>query len=111
MTLKKITLAAVCLVMSCAFFSSNAFADWAACTPEQIGPYGSLVRMRVTNCNINPADTRNGWMTLNSTGTDQMMATILTAMSLKKPISIEFDNTFKDAQGYNIAKAIIFINK
>jgi len=112
MTLKKITLAAACLVMSCAFFSSNAFAaDWAACTPKQIGPYGSFVRLQVINCNVNPAGSKSGWMTLSNTGTDQMMATILTAMSLKKPIAVEFTNGITDAQGYNIASAVIFNNQ
>jgi len=108
MTLKKITLAAVCLVMSCAFFSSNAFATWAVCIPTQIGPYGTMVRLQVKNCNENPAGTKNGWMTLSSTGTDQMMATILTAMSLKKPIAVEFGVAGTDAQGYNIASAVLF---
>ncbi|MDY0352283.1 MAG: hypothetical protein RBR09_13595 [Desulfobulbaceae bacterium] len=111
MTLKKITLAAACLVMSCAFFSSNAFAAWAACTPKQIGPYGSFVRLQVINCNVNPAGSKSGWMTLSNTGTDQMMATILTAMSLKKPISIEYGVAGTDAQGYNIASAVIFNNQ
>ncbi|MDY0350318.1 MAG: hypothetical protein RBR09_03605 [Desulfobulbaceae bacterium] len=111
MKAKKMTFALAGLLTAGALLAGNAFADWAACTPKQIGPYGSFVRLQVVNCNIVPYGTKNGWMTLSSTGTDQMMATILTAMSLKKPIAVEFGVAGTDAQGYNIASAVIFNNQ
>lgn len=111
MNLKKVIFALTGVAMSCALFAGNAFAatTWAACTPQQIGPYGDFVRIRVINCNINPAGAKNGWMTLSQTGTDQMMATILTAMSLGKGVAIGFDGS-TDAEGYNYAVAVIFKN-
>ena len=110
MKLKGMLLTLAGIALTCTLFAGNSFATWAACTPAQLGPQGALVRLQVTACNVNPAGAKNGWMTLNSTGTDQQMATILTAMSLGKPIAVEFDGT-TDASGYNIAKAIIFNNK
>lgn len=80
---------------------------WAACTPDQIGPYGSFVRIRVVNCNINPAGSKNGWMTLGSIGTDRMMRTILAAMSAGKGVAVSFDGS-TDAGGYNIASAVLY---
>ena len=111
MNAKKMTFALAGLLIAGAFLAGNAFADWAACTPKQIGPYGSFVRLQVINCNVNPAGAKNGWMPLSNTGTDQMMATILTAMSLKKPIAIEYGVAGTDAQGYHIASAVIFNNQ
>ena len=108
MKLKKITFAFVVVALSCALFAGNAFAAWAACTPKAIGPYGSDVRLQVTECNVDPSSGL-GWIQLSSTGTDQMMATILTAMSLQKPIAVQFDGS-KGGSGYNIATAIIFTN-
>jgi len=84
---------------------------WSACTPMQLGPYGDIVRIQVTNCNIDPSDNKNGWITLNPGNIDavnQMMATILTAMTMKKPIAVAFDNEVKDTEGYNIISALIF---
>lgn len=111
MNVKKAILSLAAVIISGALFSGNAFAAWAACTPEQIGPYGDIVRVRVVACNYNPAGTKDGWMTLSSTGTDQMMATILTAMSLRKPIAVEYGVQGTDSEGYNIASAIIYNNK
>ncbi|MDW7773269.1 MAG: hypothetical protein SCH71_10305 [Desulfobulbaceae bacterium] len=111
MKLKKAIVALAGLAISCTLFSSNAFAAWAACTPLQIGPAGDIVRLQVGGCNLNPAGTKNGWMTLSANGTDQMMATILTAMSLNKPIAVEYGVAGTDAQGYNIASSIIFNNQ
>lgn len=112
MKLKKLALTLVGISMSCALLAGNSIAaeTWSACTPAQIGPKGSIVRLQVTGCNIDPSGGKNGWMTLSTTGTDQMMATILTAMSLNKPIAIAFDGT-TDAEGYNYATSIVFNNQ
>lgn len=80
---------------------------WAACTPEQVGPTGNIVRVRVINCNINPAGTKNGWMTLSPIGTDRMLDTILEAMNANRGIAIAFDGT-TDSGGYNYATALIY---
>ncbi|MBU0946533.1 MAG: hypothetical protein KJ804_20585 [Proteobacteria bacterium] len=111
MKLRKLAYTLVGIAMSCTLFAGNSFAaeTWAACTPAKIGPKGAIVRIQVTGCNIDPSAGNSGWMTLNTTGTDQMMATILTAMSLTKPVAIAFDGT-KDAEGYNYATAVIFNN-
>ncbi len=108
MNMKKIVFALAGVVTSCALLAGNSFAatSWAACTPSQIGPYGSIVRVQVTGCNADPSAGKNGYMTLSTTGTDQMMATILTAISLDKPLAIAFDGT-TDAEGYNYATAVI----
>mgnify|MGYP007006685641 CR=1 FL=1 len=112
--MKKIIFALAGVVMSCALLAGNSFAatQWAACTPAQIGPYGAIVRVQLTGCNINPAGAMGGWMTLSTTGTDQMMATILTAMSLNKAVAIAFDDAGAtvDAEGYNFATALILNN-
>lgn len=111
MKLKKLAITCVGVAFSLTLFAGNSFAakQWAACDAQQIGPYGDIVRVKVINCNKNPAGTKKGWMTLSSKGTDQMMATILTAMSLDKPIAVEYDdtNSVTDSQGHNIASAII----
>ena len=89
--------------------AGNSFAAWSACTPAAIGPKGDIVRVKVTGCS--PADPSGGklWLTLNATGTDQQMATILTAMSLNKPISVQTLGN-KDAENYFISNSIIFVN-
>jgi hypothetical protein len=106
MNMKKIVLALAGVVMSCTLFAGNSFATWAACTPAQVGPYGSFVRIQLTGCNVDPSAGKSGYMTLSTTGTDQQMAVILTAISLAKPVAIQFDGT-KDAEGYNYATAVI----
>lgn len=100
------------IALSCALFAGSSYAatSWAACTPVKIGPAGSIVRIQVTGCTSDPSNNHDGWLTLNTTGTDQMMATILTAMSLTKPIGVGYDGT-KDAEGYNYAVAIMFNNQ
>ncbi len=112
--MKKIIFALAGVVMSCALLAGNSFAatQWAACTPAQIGPYGAMVRVQLVGCNTDPANAKDGWMTLSTTGTDQMMATILTAMSLNKAVAIAFDDTNNtiDAEGYNYATALILNN-
>ena len=111
MKFKKVATTIAAVAISFSLFTGSSFADdqWAACTPAQIGPYGSEVRVKVTGCNIDPAAGLK-WMTLSSEGTDQMMAAILTAMSMGKPIAVAFDGT-KSAKGYNIANAVIFSNE
>jgi len=81
--------------------------SWAACTPEQVGPYGTFVRVRVVNCNVNPAGAKNGWMTLLPAATDNMLETILAAMDANKGIAVSFDGS-TDAEGYNYATALIY---
>lgn len=111
MNMKKVVFALAGVVMSCALLAGNSMAatSWSACTPAQIGPYGTMVRVQLVNCNINPAGEMAGWMTLSTTGTDQAMATLLTAMSLQKPVAIGFDGT-TDAEGYNIVTSLILNN-
>jgi len=80
---------------------------WAACTPEQVGPYGTFVRVRVVNCNVNPAGAKNGWMTLLPGATNNMLETILAAMDANRGIAVAFDGS-TDAEGYNYATALIY---
>lgn len=83
--------------------------DWATCTPASIGPAGTVVRMNVVDCNIAVASS-DGYVTLSSVGTDQMMAAILTAMSLNKPVAIHI-NAAGDMDGsYPIVDSVIFTN-
>ena len=109
--MKKLIFALAAVTISGVLLAGNSFAatTWAACTPAQIGPYGTMVRLKVAGCNVDPSAGKT-WLTLSQTGTDQMMATILTAMSLNKPIAVGFDGT-KDAEGYNYATAVIFNNQ
>ena len=111
MKFKKVATTIAAVAISFPLFTGSSFADdqWAACTPAQIGPYGSEVRLKVTGCNIDPTAGLQ-WMALNSVGTDQMMAAILTAMSMGKPIGIAFDGT-RSTTGYNLANAVIFSNE
>ncbi len=107
MKLKKLISVFAGIALAGILFSGNAVAtDWAACTPAQIGPKGDIVRIQLTKCNKNPAGNKGGWMTLQKTGSDQMMAVILTAMSLNKPIAVEF-GTGTDSSGYNWAYSVI----
>lgn len=107
MKLKKLLSVLAGMALVGTLFSGSAFAtDWAVCTPAQIGPKGDIVRIQLTKCNINPAGTKKGWMTLQKAGSDQMMAVILTAMSLNKPIGVEF-GTGTDSGGYNWAYSVI----
>lgn len=112
MKTKKVILGLAGIVLSCALFAGSSFAatSWAACTPVKIGPAGSIVRLQVTSCTSDPSNGKDGWVTLSTTGTDQMMATILTAMSLNKPVGVGFDGS-TDSEGYNYAVAIMFNNQ
>jgi hypothetical protein len=113
MDIKKMTIGLAGIAISCALFAGSSYAatSWAACTPVKIGPAGDIVRIQVAGCTpVDPSAGKDGWLTLNATGTDQMMATILTAMSLTKPIGVGFDGT-KDAEGYNYATSIMFNNQ
>jgi hypothetical protein len=80
---------------------------WAACTPDQIGPYDEMIRIRVINCNTNPAGTRNGWMTLNPKKEERMMDAILAAMAANKGVAIGFNGS-TDPEGYNYAISVIY---
>ena len=106
MNLKKITFALIGLSMTVLFASASFAQTWGVCTPKKIGPYGSFVRLQATNCNV---ASMNGWLTLSATGTDQMMAAILTAMSLNKTVAIAVDGTV-DAESIPYATAVIFTN-
>jgi hypothetical protein len=110
MKLKKLVLALTGIALSFTLFAGTSFAAWAACTPKQLGPYSSIVRLQVTNCNVNPAGAKNGWVTLKSDQEDQMMATILTAMSLGKAVAVEYGVEGTDSAGYNIVSGVILNN-
>jgi hypothetical protein len=108
MNMKKIVFALAGVVMSCALLAGNSLAadSWAVCTPSQVGPSGTSVFIQLTGCNIDPSAGMSGYMTLSTEGSDQMMAVVLTAISLAKPVAVSWDGT-KSAEGYNIAKALI----
>ena len=55
---------------------------WKGCTPLLVGPSNGDVMVKLS------CGTESGWAILSTTGTDQMMASILTAMSLSKPVSV-----------------------
>ena len=97
----------VCLTLMAGV--SSAADTWSACTPKAIGPYGNVVRIGLTNCNIAPqhgvVDQGTTWLSLSTTGTDQMMAAILTAMSLNLPVAIKTDGTVDGA--YGVATAVL----
>jgi len=80
---------------------------WVACTPEQIGPHEDRVRLRVVNCNENPAGNKNGWMTLRPANDDKMLDVILAAMDANREIAIAFDGT-TDPEGYNFVISVIY---
>lgn len=110
MNVKKVMFALAGVVMSCALLAGNSFAataTWAACTPTQVGHQDGFVRVGVSGCNIDPTGGL-GYMTLSDAGVDQMMATILTAISLDKPIAIGADGT--SSNGYKVATAV-YISK
>ncbi len=118
MKTKKLLIGVAGVALSFSIFASSSFAaiTWYACTPGKIGPFGDKVRLYTTNCKNEAGNTadassgKNGWLTLNTTGTDQQMATILTAMSLTKPIGVGVDGS-KDSEGYNYAASIMFNNQ
>ena len=89
--------------------STSALAEWYACTPSALGASASLKRLKVSNCNNDPTNGL-GWLSLDPTSADQQMATILTAISLNKQVSIEV-TTNKDSEGYNIADYVILYNE
>lgn len=105
--MKKIIFAVTGVIMSCALLAGNSFAApvWTKCDAAQVGPFGSVVRVQLTGCTL-PGDTLGGWVTLSSTGTDQMMATMLTAMSLNKQVTVQTDVDSK-ASGYLLLNALI----
>ncbi|MDW7773945.1 MAG: hypothetical protein SCH71_13740 [Desulfobulbaceae bacterium] len=80
---------------------------WSACTPQQVGPFGDIVRIRLINCNIDPSNNRNGWLTLSPTGQAAMLETVLAAMNANAAIAIATDGT-TDTQGYNFAIGVIY---
>lgn len=105
--MKKLIFAVTGVVMSCALLAGSSFAadTWTKCDAAQIGPFGSVVRVQLTNCAL-PDDAMGGWVTLSATGTDQMMATMLTAMSLDKQVTVQTDVDSK-ADGYLLLNALI----
>lgn len=58
---------------------------WKGCTPLLVGPSNGDVMVKLS------CASESGWAILSTTGTDQMMASILTAMSLNKPVSVLFN--------------------
>lgn len=106
MKAKKIGAIIAGVALSLVLFSGNSFAEtkaWAACTPKKVGHQDGFVRVKLTECNMN-ITSGLGFMTLAKGGEDQMMATILTAISLAQPVSIGTDWT--KSNGYNVATAV-----
>ena len=115
-SMKKIVMATIISVATLTMFVGTASAAWFACSPEQIGPKGSIVRGLFINCTNElgaPATVgknNNGWCTLNTTaGTDQQLAVILTAISLGSNVSIEILSR-TDPNGYPIVESINLVN-
>ncbi len=78
--------------------STSAFAvdfsdGWTGCTPMTIGPNNGDVMVKL-NCT-----SQSGWARLSTAGTDQMLATFLTAMSLGKSVSVNFSGTVTETGG------------
>lgn len=106
MKLKKLALIIASIGLSCTLFAGNSFAattTWAACTPKQVGHQDGFVRIKLASCNVNITNSLN-YMTLASAGEDQMMATVLTAISLGQPVAVGSDGTSKN--GYRVATAV-----
>lgn len=106
MKVKKLGAIIAGIALSLVLFSGYSFAEtkaWAACTPQKVGHQDGFVRVKLTECNMN-ITSGLGFMTLAAGGEDQMMATILTAMSLKQAVSVGTD--WKKANGYNVATAV-----
>ena len=106
MKIKKIGSILVGVALSLVLFSGNSFAEtkaWAACTPKQVGHQDGYVRVKLLNCNKNITGGLN-YMTLKAAGEDQMMATILTAISLTQPVAVGTD--WSKSNGYNVATAV-----
>lgn len=82
--------------------------DWHICTPAQIGPAGDKVTIQVMDCTNGDPGNALHWVALSDTGTDRMMATVLTAMSLGKKIAINMSGASSD--GYPVVEAVIFNN-
>ena len=82
---------------------------WKGCTPLVIGPANGDVMVKLS-C----TGGESGWAMLSTTGTDQMMASILTAMSLGKSISVWISGTATETGGtfeYSVAKGIQLSNE
>ncbi len=88
-------------------------AGWNTCTPAQIGPAGDVVAIQLLNCvDLNGASSPGNadhWVALSANGTDRMMATVLTAMSLGKKVSV--DVTTEMSGDFPVVRAVIFDNK
>ncbi len=110
--MKKLTTIFSAIVVCLTLMAGVSFAadTWSACTPSAIGPFGNVVRLGLKNCNIAPQHgIPNGditWLTLSTTGTDQMMATVLTAMSLDLPITLKTTGTV-DSEGYGFVTSVL----
>lgn len=85
--------AGVALSLSLFAGSSLAASGWGICTPVKIGPATPSALFQVSGCskNVTGANTL-GFMALNPADEDQQLAVILTAMSLGKTVSIQFDD-------------------
>lgn len=116
MNFKKIGLTIVIAAISGMFFIGNAAAEqFAACTPFKIGPAGANVQIQVSDCvsgttAVDPSCSNGGWLRLSSTGTDQQLAVILTAMSLNKAVSVGYECAVRSG-GYVISSSILFVNR
>jgi hypothetical protein len=99
--MKKIIFASMCCVaLAVLSLSATAkaadFVDgWVGCTPVVVGPNNGDVMVKLASC----GDGRSGWAMLSTTGTDQMMASFLTAMSLGKPVSVNMSGTAVETGG------------
>ncbi len=106
--MKKVLCALAGMALTCSVFVGSASAlTWAICTTTQIGPNASTgyVLLQVKGCNATITADPKGFMHLDPSVADQQMATILTAMSLGKPVSIGTDGT-KSSAGKDLVKAI-----
>jgi hypothetical protein len=69
-------------------------AAWYTCTVDATGPAGGNVMVQLTDTAATPAFTAKWFATSNSnvTGTNRILAAVLTAMSLEKTVQIAVDN-------------------
>ena len=100
---KKFMAVALGVIIGIAGFSATAsavdFADgWMGCTPLVIGPANGDVNVKLS-CTDAAGTAYYGWAMMSTTGTDQMMATFLTAQSLSKPVSVMFSGTVVETGG------------
>ncbi len=113
--MKKIAAAVAGIAVSCTLLAGTSFAasQWSRCTVVKAGPWGDLVRLQVKKCTKGDiSDGKGGWMTVAAgAGTDRMLASALTALSLENSVAIYYDKAMKDSSGYVIAQAVMTTSK